>query len=84
MLRLPDGADSDQHAARLTAHVPLPWIERAAFAFLRHGPQAIGFAELPRDEQRAVLAMATEFVVPRSRGGPSGTVAGGMTGDSRR
>jgi CHC2 zinc finger len=65
MLHLADAADSGEHAARRAAAVPLLWIERAAFAYLRHGPRAIGFAELTRDEQRAVLAMATELVVRR-------------------
>jgi hypothetical protein len=63
MLPLPDGADSDQHAARLTAQVPLPWVERAAIGYLRLGPQAVGFAELCRDEQLAVLRMASELAV---------------------
>jgi len=63
MQPLPDGADSDQHAARLTTHVPLPWIERAAIGYLRLGPQAVGFAELCRDEQLAVLRLASELAV---------------------
>jgi hypothetical protein len=62
----------------------LPWVERAACAYLCHGPRAIGFSELGPDERRAVLALATELVVPRPPRRPSGTVAGGMTGESRR
>jgi hypothetical protein len=52
-----------QHAARLTAGVPLPWVERAAHAYLCHGPRAVGFAELGRDEQLAVLRMASELAL---------------------
>jgi hypothetical protein len=62
----PAPRNRQQGSARRTGGVSLPWIERAAIDYLRLGPQAVGFAELCRDEQRAVLRMAIELVIGRS------------------
>jgi hypothetical protein len=63
MGHLPNAADSDQRARRRTAAAPLPWVERVALTYLCHGPRAVGFVELCRDEQLAVLRMARELAV---------------------
>jgi hypothetical protein len=67
---LPDTADSDQRARRRTAAAPLPWVERVALAYLCHGPRAVGFVELCRDEQLAVVRMASELAGAGSPGRP--------------
>jgi hypothetical protein len=63
MVHLPNTGNSEQGARRRTAAAPLPWVERVACDYLRHGPQAVGFAELCRDERLAVLRMASELAV---------------------
>jgi hypothetical protein len=59
----PSQGERHQDTARRPGGVPLPWIERAAIDYLRHGPRAVGFAELCRDERLAVLRAATELAV---------------------
>jgi hypothetical protein len=63
MAHLPERADSGQ-----TGAVPLPWVERAALAFIRG--ERIGFAERDRDEQLAILNAAVELVTARTRRRP--------------
>jgi hypothetical protein len=48
----------------------LPWIERYARSYLRFGPREVGFGWLTRDEQLAVLAMASELVGGHDRTRP--------------
>jgi hypothetical protein len=69
----PEKRKRHQDTARRPSGVPLPWIERAAIDYLRLGPLAVGFAELCRDEQLAVLRMASALAVA---GSPGRAVAG--------
>jgi hypothetical protein len=52
--------------------VALPWVERVANDYLDHGPRAVGFSELGRDERLAVLTMASELQVDHARPHPYG------------